>query len=128
MVNISEEHFHELVERAVAEIPKRYAEHLNNVAFMVAEEPTSAHLAASGRLHGRSLLLGLYEGIPLPVRNSGYSGVMPDVITVFKKPHELLATDEPELERMVHQTVWHEVAHYFGLGHGAIRKLERKGR
>jgi predicted Zn-dependent protease with MMP-like domain len=125
MTEISDEHFQKLVERAVAEIPERYKSHLDNVAFMVADEPTSQHLHASGRLHGRSLLLGLYEGIPLPVRNNGYSGVMPDVVTVFKKPHELLARDEEELAAMVHNTVWHEVAHYFGLGHGAIRKLER---
>jgi predicted Zn-dependent protease with MMP-like domain len=124
MIRVSDEHFHEVVERAVTEIPKRYKSHLENVAFMVADEPSPAHLRASGRLHGRSLLLGLYEGIPLPSRGNGYNGVMPDVITVFQKPHEILARDEAQLAAMVHDTVWHEVAHYFGLGHGAIRRLE----
>jgi predicted Zn-dependent protease with MMP-like domain len=87
--------------------------------------PSREQLRAGGILHGRGTLLGLYEGIPLPVRNNGYNGVTPDVITIFKRPHEWVARDEEALARLVHQTVWHEVAHYFGLGHGAIRKLER---
>lgn len=124
MVEVSDEYFHELVERAVAEIPERFASHLDNVAFMVDEEPSREQLRKGGILHGRATLLGLYEGIPLPARNNGYNGVTPDVITVFKRPHEWAAHDEAGLARSVHQTVWHEVAHYFGLGHGAIRKLE----
>jgi predicted Zn-dependent protease with MMP-like domain len=128
MTNVTDERFQELVERAVAEIPERFASHLNNVAFMVAEEPSRGQLRRGGVLHGRQTLLGLYEGIPLPRRDSGYSGVTPDIITVFKRPHEMFAYDEAALAAMVHQTVWHEVAHYFGLGHGAIRELERRKR
>jgi len=127
MTHLSEEEFHELVEQAVAEIPERFAKHLENVAFMVADDPSPQQMSKGGILHGRQLLLGLYEGIPLPTRNNGYSGVMPDVITVFRRPHELIAQDEAQLRQMVHQTVWHEVAHYFGLGHGAIRELEERG-
>jgi len=127
MTHVTDEQFQELVERAVAAIPKRFAQALANVAFLVDEEPSHEQLAASGLLHGRghTLLLGLYEGIPLPKRSNGYSGVVPDVITVFRRPHELIARDDAGLERLVHETVWHEVAHYFGLDHGAIRELER---
>jgi predicted Zn-dependent protease with MMP-like domain len=49
---------------------------------------------------------------------------LPDVITVFKQAHELVAADYEGMRRAVRQTVWHEVAHYFGLGHGQIRALE----
>lgn len=125
MVQISDEDFHGLVQEAVAQIPPRFADHLNNVAFMVADEPTPQQMHASGILHGRGLLLGLYEGIPLPRRNSGYSGVLPDVITVYKDAHELISPDLDSLRDQVHQTVWHEVAHYFGLNHGQIRGLEK---
>jgi predicted Zn-dependent protease with MMP-like domain len=127
MVQISDEEFHELVEQAVAGIPERFAQALDNVAFMVAQQPSPEQLRAGGVLHGRSVLLGLYEGIPLPTRSNGYNGAVPDVITVFKQPHELVARDVSELAALVHQTVWHEVAHYFGLGHGAIRELETRG-
>lgn len=125
MTNVSDEEFQLLVEDAVAEIPGRYAGHLNNVAFMVAIEPTREQLRTGGVLHGRGTLLGLYEGIPLPERTTGYSGVLPDVITIFKDPHVAMAVDVAALRRDVHQTVWHEVAHYFGLDHGQIKALER---
>jgi predicted Zn-dependent protease with MMP-like domain len=127
MVQVGEENFQRLVLQAVAEIPERFKSHLENVAFLVTDEPSRQQLAAGGMLHGRGTLLGLYEGIPLPARGNGYNGVAPDVITVFRRPHEWIARDEAELARMVHQTVWHEVAHYFGLGHGAIRRLEQRG-
>jgi predicted Zn-dependent protease with MMP-like domain len=70
-------------------------------------------------------LLGLYEGVPLPQRTGGYSGVAPDMITIFKRPHEMMAPDVEQMRRDVHQTVWHEVAHYFGLNHGQIHELEK---
>jgi len=127
MVHTTEAEFIELVEEAVAAIPERFARRLENVAFMVADEPTPEQLAAHEGLHGGGLLLGLYEGIPLPARNNGYSGVLPDVITVFRRAHEVLAEDVAALHREVHQTVWHEVAHYFGLDHGQIRDLENGG-
>lgn len=126
MTHASDEEFEQLVEQAVVAIPERFATHLNNVAFLVDDEPSREQLGRGGLLHGRGTLLGLYEGIPLPARNGGYSGVVPDVITVFRRPHEWVARDAEDLRRLVHETVWHEVAHYFGLGHGAIRALEER--
>ncbi|MDB5178883.1 MAG: hypothetical protein JWN01_826, partial [Patescibacteria group bacterium] len=93
MIHVSDDVFEGMVEESVAAIPERFARHLSNVAFMVADEPTREQLGVHGMLHGRGTLLGLYEGIPLPRRNDGYNGVMPDVITVFKVPHELFAED-----------------------------------
>jgi predicted Zn-dependent protease with MMP-like domain len=129
MLHVSDEQFEQLVEAAVAAIPERFASHLDNVAFLVADDPTREQIEAGYDLHGGELhegdtLLGLYEGIPLPERNDGYSGVLPDVITVFKHPHEQDTATLEELRDEVHQTVWHEVAHYFGLDHGQIEELE----
>ena len=126
MIQVSDEQFYDLVQQAVADIPERFAKHLNNVAFLVADAPSPEQLRAGGALHGQGVLLGLYEGIPLPQRNAGYSGVVPDVITVFSRAHELVAPDVGSLRRAVHQTVWHEVAHYFGLNHGQIHALEHE--
>ncbi len=125
MIHLSDEQFEEMVQRAVMDIPPRFAEHLANIAFRVDEEPSQEQLRAGGLLHRGGTLLGLYEGIPLPARGgAGYSGVVPDVITIFKWPHQQIAGSLPELVAAVHQTVWHEVAHYFGLDHGQIRALE----
>lgn len=93
---------------------------------MTAPTATMEQIARGEELHGDETLLGLYEGIPLPERSEGYSGVVPDVITIFKEPHETWAPDLKALRQDVHQTVWHEVAHYFGLDHGQIEALEHK--
>lgn len=120
---MTSEAFEQLVRDAVESIPPRFAQALNNVAFLVADEPTPEQLRAGGLLHGNQVLLGLYEGIPLPRRGDGYNLVLPDVITVFQRAHEQVAHDPQALGRLVHETVWHEVAHYFGLDHGQIRAL-----
>jgi predicted Zn-dependent protease with MMP-like domain len=122
MVQVSDEDFMEMVEAAVARIPKRFADHLDNVSFMAAEAPTPEQLRKN---RVRGMLLGLYEGIPLPARNNGYNGVLPDIITVFKRPHEQLSRDRDDLREQVRHTVWHEVAHYFGLNHDRINALEK---
>jgi predicted Zn-dependent protease with MMP-like domain len=114
-----------MVQESVAQIPPRFKDHLENVAFLTADLPSERQLAAGGILHPGMTLLGLYEGIPLPKRTGGYNGAAPDVITIFKQPHEAAARNHGELKQMVHQTVWHEVAHYFGLNHGQIHELER---
>ena len=126
MIDITDREFEELVTEAVARIPKRFADHLDNVAFLIEDMPSQAQLAAGGLLHGRATLLGLYQGVPLPRRNNGYSGVTPDVITVFRRPHLMMANNNEELKENVRHTVWHEVAHYFGLGHGAISEIEHR--
>jgi predicted Zn-dependent protease with MMP-like domain len=124
MTKVTDGEFEEMVARAVQTIPARFAEHLNNVAFMTADMPTAGQLTRGGVMHHGVTLLGLYEGIPLPKRSGGYNGALPDVVTVFKIPHEQAAHDRASLERMVHETVWHEVAHYFGLDHGQIHDLQ----
>ena len=125
MVEISDDQFESFIAAAVSDIPERFARNLNNVAFRVDDDPSPQQLRAGGILHSNATSLGLYQGVPLPARTSGYSGMVPDVITIFKRPHQALARDSAELQAMVHQTVWHEVAHYFGLNHGQIRALER---
>jgi predicted Zn-dependent protease with MMP-like domain len=125
MIHVSDEEFGQIVEGAVHDIPERYAIHLNNLAFRVDETPSQEQLERSGILHGEATLLGLYQGVPLPGRGNGYNGMVPDIITIFQRPHELMATNSEELKKNVHQTVWHEVAHYFGLDHGMIGKLEK---
>ncbi|MEP6963624.1 MAG: metallopeptidase family protein, partial [Acidobacteriota bacterium] len=71
-------------------------------------------------------LLGLYEGRPLTVRGAADGFHMPDQITIFQGPHERMARSVEHLEELVAETVWHEVAHYFGMDEGQVRRMERK--
>ncbi len=118
-VVISEERFEAMVADALDEIPEELASKFENVAVMVQDWPTEAQLG--GR---RGTLLGLYEGIDLPRRSPlGYSGVMPDRITIFRGPLCARARDELDLARQVRVTVLHEVGHYFGLSDQRLREL-----
>ncbi len=119
--------FDRLVEWAYARIPRRFRRRLQNVALMVEAEPSAAQLAEAGAGPG-STLLGLYQGRPLTARSVFESFAMPDRITIFQGPHERLARGDTHLKQLVEDTVWHEVAHYFGMDERRVREAERRRR
>ncbi len=119
--------FDRMVSEAYARIPARFRQRMKNIALVVEPEPSAAQLAR-GRVPTGSTLLGLYEGRPLTERSVFESFRMPDRITIFQGPHERLARTPEELEKMVADTVWHEVAHYFGMDELQVRTAERRRR
>lgn len=106
--------FERVVEAAIAKIPGRFRKRVQNIAFVVEREPP------------RPGLLGLYQGRPLPRRSVLEPFAMPDVITIYQGPHERLAMDEHHLRKLVEDTVWHEVAHYFGMDEDEVQRAERR--
>jgi predicted Zn-dependent protease with MMP-like domain len=122
---MSPNEFDRLVAAAYARIPARFRKRLKNVALLVEPEPSAAQLS---RLGPASTLLGLYEGRPLTTRSVFEPFSMPDRITIFQGPHERLARSPAALRRMVEDTVWHEVAHYFGMNEEQVRASERRRR
>lgn len=125
MFSVSDEEFNKIVAKAIDGIPEHYAKNIKNLAFVVEETPSDAQRQKNNLQPGQTLL-GLYEGVPLTKRNSNYNLVLPDKITIFKRPTEAHASDLEQLTAIVQNTVWHEVAHYYGLGHGRIHELEQK--
>jgi len=107
--------FDALVERALARIPPRFRKRMQNIVVVVEREPA------------RRGLLGLYQGRPLTDRSVFAEGfVAPDQITIYQGPHERMAATLAELEQMVYETVWHEIAHYFGMDERQVRAAERR--
>jgi predicted Zn-dependent protease with MMP-like domain len=103
------------IQEALDALPKALRSAMSNVEIVVEDE------APPG-----SRLLGLYEGIPLTERTSGYGGVLPDKITIFRRPLERRAGfDEERLRAEVRHTVWHEVAHHFGISDERLVELDR---
>ncbi len=121
------DHFDRLVADAWGRIPARFRRRMKNIALLVDEEPSAAQLAR-GRVPRGGTLLGLYEGRPLTTRSVFEPFAMPDRITIFQGPHERLAQDPAHLARMVEDTVWHEVAHYFGMDERQVRAAEKRRR
>jgi len=106
--------FERLVEKALQRIPLRFRRRMKNVAIVIEKEPP------------RPGLLGLYQGHPLTNRSVFDGFTMPDKITIFQGPHERLSRTRAKLERMVFDTVWHEIAHYFGMDEPQVRRAERR--
>ncbi len=121
--------FEAYVEEGIRAIPERFRSALRNVAFLVAEEPTVSERVDAG-LDSDETLFGLYQGIPLPERGESYGigMTLPDRITIFRAPIlEEAGGDEDMVRTLVRDTVWHEVAHYFGYDDDAIFAREVAG-
>jgi predicted Zn-dependent protease with MMP-like domain len=107
--------FESLVAEAVAGLPAPFRERLSNVAVVVEEWPPDG---ADPYEHERTEptdLLGLYQGVPLGFRATGYHLAMPDRITIYRRPILASCRSEADLRREVRATVLHEIGHHFGL-------------
>ncbi|MGD0284514.1 MAG: metallopeptidase family protein [Candidatus Saccharimonadales bacterium] len=126
MISVSREIIEQIINNAIKHLPKPYVDHLENVAFIVEGEPTPDQRQKL-KLRADQTLFGLYEGVPLSQRH-GATKLLPDKITIFQKPLEAASNSLKELADRVSRTVWHEVAHYYGLDHDRIRELETRER
>jgi predicted Zn-dependent protease with MMP-like domain len=121
---LSDQEFDSLISRAMDELPQAYIKGLDNVAIIMADDPTPEQKDKM-KLDGK-LLLGLYEGVPLTKRGNGWSGMLPDKITLFKNQIVATTHDETSLFEQIKRTLWHEIAHYYGLDHDRMHHLETK--
>lgn len=119
--------FEALISQSMDELPQEYIRRLDNVLITYEDEPTDEQRVKL-ELRCDETLFGLYEGIPLTQRNAGYNLVLPDKITIFKKPILQRSNSAKEVKDQVKHTLWHEIAHYYGLDHDRIHALERKPR
>lgn len=99
--------------RALEDLPPQYADQLDNVEFVLRRAPSPRDRRRLGL--GNSMLFGLYEGVPLTQRGSGYDRVLPDRITLYWGPLVRSFPEENDLENEVRKTLYHELAHYFGM-------------
>ena len=103
------------VEEALAALPTDLRAFMSNVEIVVDDEPPAGQP-----------LLGLYQGVPLTRRTSGYVGVPPDKITIFRGPLERhYGASEDTLRQAIRRVVLHEVAHHFGISDERLRELDR---
>lgn len=125
---MTDEEFEHAVQDGIDAIPDRFLRELDNVAIVIADVPSPEQKRIM-ELRGDDDLLGLYEGIPLTDRGESYGGlVLPDKITIFK--HATLAEakgDSGVVRMIVRDTVWHEIAHYFGYNDDEIKRREDEG-
>ncbi|HZL07586.1 MAG TPA: metallopeptidase family protein [Candidatus Dormibacteraeota bacterium] len=122
MIQVTDEEFQRLIDEALGELPGEHVKNIKNVAILYEDQPTPDQRQTLQLRHDQTLL-GLYEGTPLSQRQ-GLTRLLPDKITLFKLPLQYHANTPPELKEQIKHTLWHEIAHYYGLDHDKIRELE----
>ena len=148
MQKLNRAEFEEIVNEGIKAIPEKFLQKLKNVEIVIEDEPTLAqrkklHPVRSNlpkanaglqadrtsngvNLHSGWTLFGLYEGVPQLERGAGYNAVLPDKITIFQNPIEAAANSEQDIKEMVKNTVWHEIAHHFGMNEARVRQAEAR--
>jgi predicted Zn-dependent protease with MMP-like domain len=115
--------FEKMVQDALDTIPRQLKDRLENVAFMVEDEPSSLPEEWE---EAEKNLLGLYHGISRKDRGFWYGNALPDRILIYRKPLERISGNLQELRENIRQTVIHEVGHYFGFDEEELRDLEEE--
>ncbi|MBN2198191.1 metallopeptidase family protein [Candidatus Wolfebacteria bacterium] len=126
-MNLSRKDFEKIVNQGIKAIPEKFLLKLKNVVIVLEDKPTSAQKKKLN-LGQDWTLFGLYEGVPQSERGVNYTAVLPDKITIFQKPIEIEAKDEEEIKEIVKNTVWHEIAHHFGMDENQVRQAEDRRR
>jgi predicted Zn-dependent protease with MMP-like domain len=114
--------FNRLVADALDGLPDEVAGWLDNVEVLVDDWPSPAQTRDVG-VRRRDQLLGLYEGVPRTERTSDYGMVLPDRITLFRRPILAVCATPEEAAREVRRTVLHELAHHFGIDDDRLEEL-----
>ncbi|MDD5748957.1 MAG: metallopeptidase family protein [Actinomycetota bacterium] len=120
---ISIEDMEKLVLRVINELPVDLREKVENLEIVVRENPTQKDFSKGVSREGE-LLLGLYQGVPKTKRGMGYMLVLPDRISIFRRPIIKVSnqTGEP-IENLIKRVVVHEIAHHFGIPDSRLREL-----
>ena len=122
MAEVTNQEFQALINEALESLPGEHVDNIKNVAILYEEEPTPEQ-RVQNKLHMHETLLGLYEGVPLSLRQGSVT-TFPDRITLFKGPLSRQSINLNQLKENIRHTLWHEIAHYYGLDHDDIASKE----
>lgn len=123
---MTRERFRALVAEAIDTIPPAFAREIRNVAVVV-EDEASPDLLADMEMGPDDVLLGLYQGTPLPERRWDHGNDLPDRITLYQRTIEDECDgDEDCIVMEIGETLIHELGHYFGMSEDEIMEIEER--
>lgn len=117
---MTRQQFETLIKEVLADLPKKFAAKLENVAIVIEDYPSEEQLARLN-LPSHTTLYGLYQGVAKTKRGSGYTMLPPDKITIFQKSIEDLCQTPKQIKQQVRKTILHEIAHHFGMNEKEIQ-------
>ena len=114
--------FEKIVELTFERLPDKFKQAIDNVGIVVEDFPSS-EVIDNLRLHSRSQLLGLYQGVPLNKRGVGYGmyPISPDKISLYQSNIEAQCRNIAEIEQKIYEVLIHEIGHYFGMSEEEIK-------
>ena len=121
-VRMDYDEFERVAQAEFDHLPEKFRSAIDNVRIVVAEDAPRTLSIRKG-YSPRGVLLGLYEGIPLTRRGTGYGmyPVTPDTITLFQRSIESVSRTDQEVRALIRDTLIHEIGHYFGMSEREIR-------
>jgi predicted Zn-dependent protease with MMP-like domain len=115
--------FEALIDAALRDLPESFRSRIDTVAIVIDDEASAETLARMG-VHG---LFGLYEGVPRTA--FGASGApAASKITIFRRPIEARYPDPARRAAAVRDTLFHEIAHHFGISDARLREINAESR
>ncbi|WGT46306.1 metallopeptidase family protein [Tessaracoccus lacteus] len=111
-MDITADAFEALVEEALGQLPERLTDGLDNLIFVIEDEPEDG-----------SDTLGWYEGTALTERDQYGFGQLPDRVVLFRGPLTRMCSDEDHLYDEIWVTLLHELGHYHGIEEHALHDL-----
>jgi predicted Zn-dependent protease with MMP-like domain len=120
---MTREEFEHIVQEAFDSLPERFRASVENVRVIV-EDKESPRTRERVGVRSGSMLLGLYEGIPLTRRGSHYgmAPAIPDTITLYQRNIEAVVRTRHEVSGVISDVLIHELGHYFGMNEEEIRR------
>jgi predicted Zn-dependent protease with MMP-like domain len=119
---MTREEFEQITQESFDLLPARFRGAIENVHIVVEDTDDETARKRAGVRRG-SMLLGLYEGIPLNKRTVDYGvyPVLPDRITLYQRNIESVARTNAEIRDAIRDVLIHEIGHYFGMSEQEIR-------
>lgn len=108
-----------IVREIIDQLPDHIRENIKNLEFIIEDRPNPE---IKRQFHG-AMILGLYQGIPLPKRGPGYTFVLPDRISLFYENLKKVVQNDGEWSRVLQDVILHEIGHYYGFNEMEIRKI-----
>lgn len=119
--------FTRLVEEALDRLPARFSTRMENVVVLVEDVPpeqiTRPHAPRPRSLRPKSLVLGMFQGIPATRRSVFDLSAGPARIVLYQKNIEAVCCSDEEIREQVLLTVMHEIGHYFGMDEDQLRDV-----
>jgi len=122
------DYFDEQLESVLSRMPQVVHDLLDRVPMVVEDYPSKEVMQRMG-IRRRHNLCGLYTGIPLSKRHVEQSGVLSDVIHIYREGILAMSRDEQgqldqrELQSQIRITILHELGHHHGLDEDELEEL-----